>query len=163
MSGVNGTQEALVGLVIALGIIGGTTQLVPGSLIVFGAILVWTLMTGGALAWGVLAIATAALVTAGVVKYIVAGRHMTRAEVPGSTLVVGLLLGVVGFFVIPVVGLFVGFIGGVYACELNRRRSHVEAWAATKAALTATGLTILIELAGALLAATAWLAAVLIW
>lgn len=159
---MNATQEIVVGLVIVAGIVGGTTQLVPGGLIVFGAILVWALMTGGALAWTVLAVATAALVAAGVVKYIVAGRHMTRAEVPGSTLVVGLVVGVVGFFVIPVIGLFVGFVGGVYACELARRRSHIQAWAATKAALTATGLTILIELAGSLLAGTAWFLAVLI-
>ncbi len=160
---MNATQELVVGLVIVAGIVGGTTQVVPGAVIVFGAILVWALMTGGALAWTVLAVATAALVAAGVVKYIVAGRHMTRAEVPGSTLVVGLVVGVVGFFVIPVIGLFVGFVGGVYACELARRRSHIEAWAATKAALTATGLTILIELAGSLLAGTAWLLAVVIW
>lgn len=159
---MNATQEIVVGLVIVAGIVGGTTQLVPGGLIVFGAILVWALMTGGALAWTVLAVATAALVAAGVVKYIVAGRHMTRADVPGSTLVVGLVAAVVGFFVIPVVGLFIGFVAGVYACELARRRSHAQAWAATRAALTATGLTILIELAGSLVAGTAWLLAVVV-
>ena len=162
MADVNATQELLVGLVIVVGIVGGTTQLIPGGIIVLGAILVWTLMTGGALAWTVLAVATAALVAAGVVKYIVAGRHMARADVPGWTIVVGLAVGVVGFFVIPVVGLFIGFVAGVYACELARRGNHAQAWAATKAALTATGLTILIELAGSLVAGTAWLVAVLV-
>lgn len=159
---MNGTQELLVGLVIAVGILGGATQLIPGGLIVGGAILVWALMTGGTLAWVVLAFAVAVIVASGVVKYIVAGRHMSRAEVPGSTVVVGTLAGIVGFFVIPVVGLFVGFVGGVYACELSRRRDPALAWTATRAALTATGLTIVIELAGSLLAGTAWLAAVLL-
>lgn len=162
MSGVTGAQEIVVGVVILLGIVGGTTQLVPGGLIVLGAILVWTLMTGGTLAWFVLAFAVAAVVGSGIVKYIFAGRHMSRAEVPGSTIVVGTVAGIVGFFVIPVVGLFVGFIGGIYLAELARRRDGALAWTATKAALTATGLTILIELAGSMLAGGAWLLAVLL-
>lgn len=153
--------ELLVGLVILAGIIGGTTQLIPGSLIVLGAILVWALLTGGPLAWIVLAVAVAAIVASGIVKYVYAGRHMSRAEVPGSTIVVGVVAGVVGFFVIPVIGLFVGFVGGVYLCELARRRDRALAWTATRAALAATGLTILIELAGSLVAGGVWLAAVL--
>ena len=155
-------MAAVNALEIIVGLVGGTTQLIPGGLIVLGAILVWTLMTGGALAWTVLGVATAALVAAGVVKYVVAGRHMARADVPGSTIVVGLVAGVVGFFVVPVVGLFLGFVAGVYVYELARRSNHAQAWAATRAALTATGLTILIELAGSLLAGTAWLLAVVL-
>ncbi|SDC33629.1 hypothetical protein SAMN05216410_1666 [Sanguibacter gelidistatuariae] len=159
---MSAAQEIVVGVVILLGIVGGTTQLVPGGLIVLGAILVWTLMTGGALAWLVLAFAVVAIVGSGVVKYVFAGRHMNRAEVPASTLVVGMVAGVVGFFVIPVVGLFVGFVGGIYVCELSRRRDHALAWTATRAALAATGLTILVELAGSLVAGGTWLLAVVL-
>ena len=51
-----------------------------------------------------------------------------------------------GFFVVPVVGLVLGFVAGVYAAE--RRRVGVEAaWPSTLAALRAVGLCILIELA----------------
>jgi len=66
----------------------------------------------------------------------------------------------VGFFVIPVVGLLVGFVLGVYLSELQRvgRRG---AWPATKAAVKAVGLSMLIELTAAMAAAAVWLAGAL--
>ena len=48
-----------------------------------------------------------------VVKYAVPGRRL-KAAVPMRTLVVGGMFAVVGFFVIPVVGVLVGFPIGVY-------------------------------------------------
>ena len=56
---------------------------------------------------------------------------------------------------------FVGFPLGVYLSELQRLGAHANAWASTKHALRATGLSILIELIGASLAAAVWLTAVL--
>ncbi len=72
-------------------------------------------------------------------------------------MVLGGVLGIVGFFVIPVVGLIVGFVLGVYLSELQRV-GRSAAWPATKHALIAAGLSVLIELAAALLAASAWVA-----
>ncbi len=74
---------------------------------------------------------------------------------------VGALLGIVGFFVVPVVGLVLGFVLGVYGAEVQRLGSHRSAWASTKVALRAVGLSLAIEMFGALIAAGAWLAAVL--
>jgi hypothetical protein len=74
---------------------------------------------------------------------------------------VGVLLGIVGFFVIPVVGMFVGFPVGVYLSELQRQWTHAAAWTSTKHALRETGVSILIELVGTSLAAAVWLIAVL--
>ena len=159
---MSGIQELVVGLVIVVGLVGGTTQLIPGGLVIVGAVLVWAVMTGGAAAWAVLAVAVVAVAVSAVVKYVVAGRHMTRAQVPGLTVVVGAVAGIVLFFVIPVVGLFVGFVGGIFLCELARRRDAALAWAATRAALTATALTVLIELAGSLVATGAWVVGLLV-
>ena len=59
---------------------------------------------------------------------------------------------------IPVVGFFVGFPLGVYLEELLRRQGgHEPAWRSTREALRAMGLSILIELSAAVLAAGAWL------
>nr|WP_246210013.1 DUF456 domain-containing protein [Nocardioides piscis] len=66
-----------------------------------------------------------------------------------------------GFFVIPVVGLFIGFVLGVYAAE-HRRLGSAAAWPATKHALKAVGLSILIELAAAMLAVATWIVGVVI-
>ncbi|CPU63668.1 Protein of uncharacterised function (DUF456) [Mycobacteroides abscessus] len=89
-------------------------------------------------------------------QYVLAGRHMRRADVPWSTLVWGGIAGVVGFFVIPVVGLFIGFVLAVFLAELVRRRDRRAAWRATVAAMQATGITILVQLLGGLLAAATW-------
>jgi uncharacterized protein YqgC (DUF456 family) len=154
--------EVLVGLVIAAGLVGVIVQVLPGTLIILGAIAVWAVVTGGPWAWVTLAVAALALGASTVGKYILAGRHLRRSAVPNSTLVWGGIAGVVGFFVIPVVGLVVGFVLGVYLAELARLRDQGSAWRATVAALKATGITILVELAGALVASAAWLAAA-IW
>lgn len=73
----------------------------------------------------------------------------------------GALLGIVGFFVIPVAGLVIGFVAGVYAAERRRLGSRRSARSSTRSALRAVGLSILIELGGALLAAGVWLIGVL--
>ena len=159
---MSGGAELLVGLVILLGLFGVVVQVLPGSLLVLGAILVWAAVTGGAAAWTVLAVAAVAVVGANVGKYFLAARRLTAADVPSSTLWWGGLGGVVGFFVIPVVGLFVGFLLAVYVAEHVRRREARPAWRATVVAVKATGLTILVELGGALIATGAWIVGLLV-
>jgi uncharacterized protein YqgC (DUF456 family) len=154
--------ELLVGLVIAAGLLGVVVQVLPGSLLVVGAVLVWAAMTGGGVAWVVFAVGAVAVAAAAVGKYVLAGRHLTGAGVRRSTLVWGGLLGVVGFFVVPVVGLPLGFALGVYLIEWGGRRNGRAAWRATVVVLRATGIALLVELAGALVAAGAWLLAVLL-
>jgi hypothetical protein len=109
----------------------------------------------------VLAGATLVIGGAQVVKVLVPGRRLRDAGVPRQAILAGLGLGAIGFFVIPVVGFFIGFPLGVYLEELRRRGRHASAWRSTRQALHALGLSILIELSSAVLAAGAWLAAVL--
>lgn len=155
---MNPVGELLVGVAIAVGLVGVVVQVVPGSVLVLGAVLVWASETGGAVAWCVFAVGLLAVVGAAVVKYLLAGRHLKDAGVRNATLVWGGVLGVVGFFVVPVVGLPLGFVLGVYLAERVRHHEHPAAWRATLAALRATGITMLVELAGALVAAGAWVA-----
>jgi uncharacterized protein YqgC (DUF456 family) len=147
--------EILVALAIAIGLAGMVVPVLPGSLLVAAAILVWAVDRGSATAWVVALLALGLLVAGAVVKYLVPGRRLQRVGVPTSTLVAGGLVGVVGFFVVPVVGLPVGFVLGVYLAEW-RRLGHREAWPATMHALKAVGLGILIELAFGTLAAATW-------
>lgn len=147
--------EVLVGLAIAVGLVGIVVQVLPGNLLVLGSVLVWAWVTGGA-AWWVFGVAALAVAAAEAAQWLLAGRHMRRADVPWSTLVWGGLGGIVGFFVVPVVGLFLFFPAAVFLAELLRRRDRAAAWRATVAALQATGITILVQLAGGLVAAGAW-------
>lgn len=165
--------EVLVGLAILIGLVGIVVPILPGTILIFAAIAVWAFVTGGATAWTVFGVATALLVVSGVVKYTWPGRKMKDAGIPTRSLIVGGLVGIVGFFVIPVVGLFVGFILGTYVAELPRhrsvaggvtdiRRSHAAAWRSTIHATKAAGLSILVELFGALLAGGIWLGALVL-
>lgn len=148
--------EIVVGLVILIGLVGIVVPILPGVILIFGAIAVWAFVTGGATAWTVLAIGTVLLVISGIVKYTWPGQKLKEAGVPNRTLLLGGLAGIAGFFVIPVVGLFVGFVVGVYLSELQRLPDNRQAWASSKHAIKGVGLSILVELLGALLASGVW-------
>jgi len=147
--------EILVALAIAVGLVGVLVPMLPGSLLVGAAILAWAAERGGSTAWVVAVIALGLLVTGAVVKYLVPGRRLQRAGVPTGTLLAGAVLGVVGFFVVPVVGLPLGFVLGVYLAEW-RRLDHRSAWPSTLHALKAVGLGLAIELGFGILAAATW-------
>jgi ABC-type phosphate transport system permease subunit len=63
--------------------------------------------------------------------------------------------------VIPVLGLPIGFVAGIYGAEFARLGSTQAAWPSTRQAVTAVGLSLLIELAFGLFAAAIWLFAVI--
>ncbi|MBZ5741203.1 DUF456 domain-containing protein [Nocardioides mangrovi] len=146
-------------LLVAVGLVGILVPILPGSVLVVAGVLVWAWATGGATAWTVFAAATALVVAGAVVKYVVPGRRLQVAGIPATTQWAGVAVGVVGFFVVPVVGLFLGFVLGVWLAEAARLGAR-EAWPSTLHSLRAVGLSILIELAAALVATLVWVAGV---
>lgn len=151
------TVDVVAGLAILVGLVGVLLPVLPGSLVIGVALVVWALSVGTATAWTAAAVGCAVLLLGVVVKYAVPGRSLQRQGVPTRTLVAGAVLGVVGFFVVPVIGLPLGFVTGIYLVELQRL-GRERAWPATKAALRAVGLAILIELTAAVLAAAVFVA-----
>jgi uncharacterized protein YqgC (DUF456 family) len=158
---VSGGAEVLVGLVIAVGLVGVLVPVLPGLVLVLAAIAFWAVRTGSTGGWVVLAVAVGLFVVGTVVKYVLPGRRLRRAGVPWPSTALGGLVGVVGFFLIPVVGLLIGFVLGVYAAEWVRLRSHEEAWRSTRQALAAAGLSMLVELGAGVAMALVWLVGVL--
>ena len=148
--------EVVVGLAILVGLAGIVVQVLPGNVLVLGAIGVWAWQTGQG-AWWVFTAAAVVVALAELGQWLLAGRHLRRADVPFSTMAWAGVAGIVGFFVVPVVGLFLFFVLAVYVLELRRRRSRSAAWSATKAAVQATGITILVQLTGGLLATACWI------
>ena len=150
----------LVALVIAVGLVGIVVPLLPGTLLVFGAIAVWAVVENNVTAWVTLGAVAALLAASTLIKYLWPMRRMRAADVSTWSLVAGAVLGIVGFFVIPVVGLVIGFVLGVYLAELANRRDQRLAWTSTKHAVKGVALSVGVELAGALLATVAWVAGV---
>ncbi len=149
----------LVGLAILVGLVGILVPILPGGVLILLAVLVWAIDVGSATAWTVFAVAALVLVAGTVVKYAVPGRRLKASGIPSSTTWFGVGLGIVGFFVIPVVGLFIGFVLGVYLAE-RARVGGPQAWPSTVGALKAVGVSILIELVAAFLAAVTWVVGV---
>ncbi|MBB2769824.1 MULTISPECIES: DUF456 domain-containing protein [Mycolicibacterium] len=146
----------LVALAVAVGMVGIVVPLLPGTLLVFGAIAVWAVVEQNVTAWVTLGVVTVILGAALLIKYLWPMRRMRAADVRTMSLVAGGVLGVIGFFVIPVLGLVIGFVGGVYMAELGVRRDQGVAWASTVHAVKGVALSVGVELAGALLATVAW-------
>lgn len=148
--------EALVGLVIVIGLLGIVFPVLPGGILVGLTIGVWAFVVGG-WAWAFFAAAALIIAVAEVVKYYVAGRQLKAAGVPNTTVIVGGIVGIIGFFVVPFVGLILGFIVGAAVSELVRGWDLEQAWRGAWAATKAAGASMLVELAGALTATAIWL------
>lgn len=146
----------LVGLAIVVGIIGTIIQLYPGLPIILIAIGVWAGFTGGATAWGIFAAAALVIVVAYVLSFVLPARYMRDEGAPWSALTVGIILAFIGFFVIPVIGMPIGFVLGVYTAELIRLRDSAAAWRQTVTAFKGVLLSVLIELIAGALSAGLW-------
>jgi uncharacterized protein len=149
----------LAAVLIAVGIVGIALPVLPGLVLMVAGVAVWAVPRGDAVAWTVLGIVVAIVVIGSVVKYVVPGRALRDSGVPGRTIAAGAVLGLIGFFVIPVLGLFIGFVLGVYLAELTRLGGHEAAWPSTRRALAAVGWSVVIEMATGLLAAAVWVGA----
>lgn len=152
--------DLLVGIALVVSVVGILVPILPGTVLAAAALLVWALLTGGAAAWGAFAVMAVVLALGQVLKYLLPHKSMASAGVPGRSIAVGGIAAIVGFFVIPVVGLIVGFIGGVYVAEHARLRQWEAARQSTWVAMKATGFSILIELAAVLVAAAIWVGAI---
>lgn len=146
-----------------VGIVGVVVPVLPGLVLVWAAGLAWVWLDGAGparIAVGVLL--TLLLVVGTVTKYALPARSATDAGAPRSTLLLGAVGAVVGFFVIPVVGVVVGGVGAVFLAELARLHDAPTAWRSTLLVLRAVGIGMLVELATAVLMLGTWTVAVLL-
>lgn len=152
----------LVAVAIAVGLVGVLVPLLPGTLLVYAAIAVWAFAEQNTVGWVVLGVVTAILAATMAIKYLWPVKRMRAADVSPATLAAGAVAGVIGFFVIPVLGLLVGFVLGVYLAELAHRRDQRRAWASTVHAVKGAALSVGVELAGGMLATAAWVIGVVL-
>jgi hypothetical protein len=150
----------LVAVAIAVGLVGILVPLLPGTLLVWAAIAVWSFVEATTAAWVVLGVATALLGAGVLIKYLWPARRMKAADIGGRTMAAGAVLGIIGFFAIPVAGLLVGFVLGVFLAELAQRRDRRRAWASTVHAVKGVALSVGVEFIAALLATAAWVVGV---
>lgn len=148
---------ALITLVMLVGLAGVVVPFLPGLALIWAAALVWVLEVGaGAGRWVVLGVVTGLLAVGTVAQYVLPTRSARATGAPWTTLLAGLAGASVGFFVVPVAGLALGGLGGIYLAELARGRNARLAWASTRAVLVGLGLGVLVELAAGLAMILSW-------
>ncbi|NUS74333.1 MAG: DUF456 domain-containing protein [Corynebacteriales bacterium] len=147
---------------MAVGIFGVVMPVLPGLPLCFAAVLIWAIFSdAGWGKWVAVGLAAIWMACGETIKYIWPGRRMARSGVPSSTLFLGAVGGIVGFFVIPLVGLPIGFVVGIWGAEATRYRGLKAAWPSTKEALKAVGMSVLIEGCAAMLIVFTWVAALI--
>ena len=151
----------LVGLAIAAGLVGIVVAAIPGLILIWAAVGIWAFVEQSFIGWLIFALATFLAVAGQVAKYLIPGKRLKEAGIPTRSLLLGGLLSLIGFFVIPIVGFIIGFVLGVYLSERVRLGAHEQAWPTTIHALRAAGLSIVIELTAGLLVAGLWTITVL--
>ena len=149
-------------LLIVVGLLGIVVPVLPGLLLVLGGVLLWAGTDGATTAWVIFGLSVLVAAIGWTLQYLVPGQRMRRAGVSRSTLLLAVALGVVGFFVVPVVGAVLGFVLGIYLVELGRSQDRPQAWHRTKHALLAVLQGIGIELLAGLGIATLYVVGLLL-
>ena len=160
---MSGLGIAAVALVMAIGVAGTVLPFIPGLPVVWAAALVYGLAVGfDAVGWVAFGAISIIFVAGSVVGFALPHRRAGRAGAPRSTIVIGLIAAIVGFFVIPIIGLPVGAVAAVYAAERARSGDGHTAWVATKHLVVGFGLVALVQVVAGLGMVACWVGWVLV-
>jgi uncharacterized protein YqgC (DUF456 family) len=147
----------LCGLALAVSLAGILIPVLPGSILGLLALLEWALFGGaGWGGWLVFAIGGVLFACGMASSAFLTGRRLKQRSIPSRSVVAGAVLAIVGMFILPVVGLVLGFAVGLLASEWHRTGHLRGAASSSWAALKATGVGILAEFGFACAAATVW-------
>jgi hypothetical protein len=155
--------EVMIGLTMAIGIVGTLIPVLPGLVLVWLAALAWVILDGAdATHWVIFAIMTAIFLIGIGLSFYIPAKSTKNETSPRWTFVVASIFALVDFFVIPIVGLPLGFIFGVFICHLISSREFHRALRATGTSLKAMGLVSLVQCVCGIAIATAWALGLLI-
>lgn len=147
----------LVGIAIAVGIAGVILPILPGVWLIWGAALVYGISVGfedwGWLAMGII---TLLAVAGTAVVYYLPAKKTSEVGMPRWGQATVALLAIVGFFVIPIVGAFIGLALGTLLVSLAVERDVSDALATAWATLLEMVKGAAAQLGVALLMALVW-------
>ena len=152
----------LVALVMAIGAVGTVVPLVPGIGLAWVAALVYGLAEGFDAA-GIAFFAAITMVAAAgtIAGWVVPHRSAVASGAHRRSVWLGVAGAVAGFFLVPVVGLPLGGVAGIYVGEHLRTRDPARAWRATRATMAGFGIAALVQFGAALVIIALWVTWVL--
>ncbi|MBI3244277.1 MAG: DUF456 domain-containing protein [Chloroflexi bacterium] len=143
---LNETTHFFIGflafLVMAVGLIGTLLPALPGIELIWLATLGYGVFSGWG-KWGVFLfiLITLTLVVGEVVIWWLTNTTAAKTGASWQAVLLSIILGLIGMFVIPVVGALIGAMLGVFLVEYRRRRDWREALKATTGVLWGAGLS----------------------
>jgi len=154
---------ALAVVVMLIGMIGILVPVLPGLLLVWIATVGTVLVQGTDLAGWTIAVVLTCLFAAGTAATLfLPAREGRQGGAPPSTFVSAGIGAVVGFFVLPVLGIIVGALLGLFVGERQRLGDNRAAVAATGRVLRAYGTGVLVEALIGVTMITTWSITVLL-
>ncbi len=152
----------IAGLLLAVAALGTIIPVLPGSLLTLGTLLAWGWILGSGASWWSAGIGMAIALAGWSASTVLTGRNLKKQMIPRGSVFLAVALGIVGMFVVPVLGLFLGFGVGLLVGEYSRRRNLTEALRASGSALKAMGTGMVVEFGCAALASSVWMIGVIV-
>lgn len=131
-------------MLVALG--GIIVPILPGSPVAIITMIAWAWILGSTASWSTGIIAAAVALVGWSASLILTGRTMRRERIPSTPVLIATAAAIVGLFLIPFFGIFIGFALGLFGAEYYRRRDPLAAFRASLEALKSMGIGMLVEL-----------------
>lgn len=90
---------------VVVGVCGIVVPVLPGSLAILAGLLVWAIWGGSSFGWLVFGIGAVFVLAGSLAQYLITGRRLKEREIPSRSVIIGLVCGVIGLFVLPFLGL----------------------------------------------------------
>jgi uncharacterized protein len=146
----------VAGLLLAVAVFGTIYPILPGSPIALVTVIAWGWVLGSAASWTAAGVAALLACIGWSASLILTGRRLKKQKIPGRSILIAALAGIVGMFVIPVAGLFIGFAAGLFVSEYVRQGDSRPALKSSGEALKAMGIGMVVEFLMVSLAGSVW-------
>jgi uncharacterized protein YqgC (DUF456 family) len=156
--------DVVVGVAMAIGLVGTVVPLLPGLPVITVAAFVWVIADGAdAGQWIVFGVVAVLAVAGMVIGAALPARGASAAGASKWTLALGAVGAVVGALVIPVVGALIGWPVGVFVGEWLRTRELSSAWGSTWATVLGIVRGTAAQFGAGLAAVSIWAVAAWLW
>lgn len=152
----------VAGILLAVAVFGTIYPLLPGSPVALVTLIAWGWVLGSAASWTAAGIGALFVCVGWSASAVLTGRKLKKQSIPKGSILIAALAGIVGMFVIPVAGLFLGFAGGLFLSEYVRLNDSRTAGRSSVETLKAMGMGMLIEFFMVSLAASVWTVGVVV-
>ncbi len=152
----------VAGILLAVAAFGTVFPVLPGSPIALVTLIAWGWVLGSTASWVAAGIGAFLCLIGWSASALLTGRKLKKRQIPKGSVLVAIVASIVGMFVIPFFGLFLGFALGLFISEYVRREDFRSALDSSLEALKAMGLGMLVEFFMVALAASAWAVGVIV-